>query len=78
MEHGAYQLRALGPTPVACDIPHGAEAAGHRAPRREGTTVPTGPREIRPRSLVRHLADMNLGDSGSLYVFEDAIFMQCY
>lgn len=28
--------------------------------------------------LAERIADLNLGDSGSLYVFEDATFMQCY
>jgi hypothetical protein len=28
--------------------------------------------------LSERAADLNLGDSGSLYVFDDAIFMQCY
>ncbi|MBN8614705.1 MAG: hypothetical protein J0L92_29160 [Deltaproteobacteria bacterium] len=28
--------------------------------------------------LSERIGDLNLGDSGSLYVFDDAIFMQCY
>lgn len=28
--------------------------------------------------IAEQIADLNLGDSGSLYVFDDTVFMQCY
>lgn len=28
--------------------------------------------------LAEHVGDLNLGDAGSLYVFEDTVFMQCH